>query len=74
MNAIHEVKEMIKRESENLKDVKQRLKELQERQKREKEVRVMEPQPINSQGLEGINTCDGASAHQLSGFRRNKYV
>ncbi|XP_054755999.1 kinesin-2b-like [Lytechinus pictus] len=37
VNAIHEVKEMIKKESENLKDVKHRLKELQERQKREKE-------------------------------------
>ncbi|XP_072171230.1 kinesin-like protein KIF13A [Diadema setosum] len=37
VNAIHEVKEMIKRESESLKNVKQRLKELQERQKREKE-------------------------------------
>ncbi|XP_022091493.1 kinesin-like protein FLA10 [Acanthaster planci] len=37
VTAIHELKEEVKKESENLKEVKRGLKELQDRQKREKE-------------------------------------
>ena len=39
VNAIHDLKEKVKKENDNLKEVKRQLKELSEKQKREKEVR-----------------------------------
>ena len=38
VTAIHELKEQVKKESDNLKEVKRGLKDIQDRQKREKEV------------------------------------